>query len=101
MGLDIKSTLSLGFMINGDLNQSSQIQRLARKLKFCMKQFRYNIFLKAKTCIDWSATLLLAYPRQKVSCIEVYTNFLKRSLLRMFLELDAHRLHKKFSCRVI
>ena len=34
MGLDIKSTLSLGFMINGDLNQSPQIQRLARKLKF-------------------------------------------------------------------
>ena len=43
----LRENLSLGCPTKQDSNQSPQLQRLARKLRFCLSKLRYGAFQKA------------------------------------------------------
>ena len=71
---------SSGFPKKGDSNQSAQLQRLARKLKFGCRNFKCDTFQKANKkalnslheCADWSAPLLFAYSRRQVFSVKAH-----------------------------
>ena len=66
--------LSPGFPTKRDSNQSPRLQRLARKLTFRLKQLANKWITKALTRLrihaGWSASLLFAYPEDRLSRVE-------------------------------
>ena len=64
-GLDVRKRV-LGFLITQDLNQSPQLQRIARKLKIQL----INSLISLRLFAGWSAPLLLANLEDRFSHIE-------------------------------
>ena len=67
----LRQNLSLGFPLKGVSNQSPQLQRLARKLKFLhmilFKKLMTKALIRLRRCAGWSAPVLFANPGRQVS----------------------------------